>query len=42
MTAKTLQASVELAKQHIKNSIANNPELHNKFIDESIENIDKV
>lgn len=42
MTSKTLQASIELAKQHIIKSIANNPELHNKFIDESIENIDKV
>lgn len=42
MTSKTLSASIELAKQHIKNSIAANPDLHNKFIDESIENIDKV
>ena len=42
ITEKTLNASIELAKQHIKNSIAANPDLHNKFIDESIENIDKV
>ena len=42
MTTKTLNASIELAKQHIKSTIAANPDLHNKFIDESIENIDKV
>lgn len=42
MTEKTLNASIELAKQHIIKTLNNNPELHNKFIDESIENIDKV
>ena len=42
MTKKTLNASIELAKQHIKNILENNEELHNKFIDESIENIDRV
>lgn len=42
ITEKTLKASIELAKQHIKNTLANNPELHNKFIDESIDNIDRV
>ena len=42
ITEKTLKASIELAKQHIKNTLVNNPELHNKFIDESIDNIDRV
>ena len=41
ITEKTLKASIELAKQHIKNTLVNNPELHNKFIDESIDNIDR-
>ena len=42
ITEKTLKASIELAKQRIKNTLVNNPELHNKFIDESIDNIDRV
>lgn len=42
MSEKTLKTSVELAKQHIINMLENNKDLHNKFIDESIENIDKV
>lgn len=42
ITEKTLKASIELAKQHINNTLVNNPELHNKFIDESIDNIDRV
>lgn len=42
ITEKTLKASIELAKLHIKNTLVNNPELHNKFIDESIDNIDRV
>lgn len=33
---KTLKLSVELAKRHIKTMLKNNPELHNKFIEESI------
>ena len=42
MTGKTLNSSIELAKKHIIATIENNPELHNKFIDESIENIDRI
>ncbi len=42
MTEKTLKTSVEIAKKQIINMLKNSPELHNKFIDESIENIDKV
>lgn len=42
MTEKTLNASIELAKQHIVSKLENNMDLHNKFIDESIENIDRI
>lgn len=34
---KASMASVEIAKNHIKNELNNNYELHNKLIDESIE-----
>ena len=39
---KTLDASIELAKQHIKSLLKDNMDLHNKFIDESIDSIDRV
>ena len=42
LTGKTIIASVELAKDHIKNILRNNPQLHNKFIDESLEELEKV
>lgn len=42
MTGKTLNSSIELAKRHIIATLENKPELHNKFIDESIENIDRI
>ena len=42
MTEKTLKASVELAKKQIINMLESNPDMHNKYIDESIENIDRV
>lgn len=42
MTEKTLNASIELAKKHIISTLENNQDLHNKFIDESIENIDRM
>ena len=42
MTEKTLKASIELAKKHIISTLENNQDLHNKFIDESIENIDRM
>ena len=42
MTGKTLNASIELAKKHIVSTLENNQDLHNKFIDESIENIDRI
>lgn len=42
MTEKTLNASIELAKKYIISTLENNQDLHNKFIDESIENIDRM
>lgn len=42
MTQKTLDASIELAKQYIKSLLKDNMDLHNKFIDESIDSIDRV
>ena len=42
MAGKTLKSSIELAQRHIIATLENNPELHNKFIDESIENIDRI
>lgn len=42
MSEKTLKSSVAIAQEQIKNMLESNPELHNKFIDESIENLDKV
>ena len=42
MTEKTLNASIKLAKKHIISTLENNQDLHNKFIDESIENIDRI
>ncbi len=42
MSEKTLKSSVALAQEQIKNMLETNPELHSKFIDESIENLDKV
>lgn len=35
-------ASVDVAKNHIINELRNNPELHNKLIDESVEAINGV
>ena len=42
MSSKTLQTSVALAQEQIKHMLESNPELHNRYIDESIDNIDKV
>lgn len=42
LTGKTIVASVELAKNHIENLLENNPELHQKFIQESITELEKV
>lgn len=42
LTGKTIVASVELAKNHIENMLENNPDLHQKFIQESINELEKV
>ena len=42
MTEKTSKASVELARKHIQDLLNSNPELHNKYILESLDELDKV
>ncbi len=42
LTSKTVKASVELSKNHIINLLKTNPKLHEKFINESIEEIDRI
>jgi len=42
LTDKTSLASVELAKQHIINVLNSNPELHNQFIQNSLDELDRV
>lgn len=42
LTSKTVNASVQLAKNHIKSLLQDHPELHKQYINESIENLDKV
>lgn len=42
LTSKTVTASVELAQNHIKQLLKDNPELHEKYINESIEDLDRI
>ena len=42
LTKKTVKASVELAVKQVQNILANNPQLHEKFINESIDEIDRI
>lgn len=42
MTDKTAQASVELARNYVISRLNQEPELHNKYIEESIEELDRV
>lgn len=42
LTSKTIQSSVELAKKHIKGLLQENEDLHDKYIDKSLNEIDKV
>ena len=42
MTEKTSKASIELARQHIQDLLHKNPELHNKYILESLDELEKV
>lgn len=42
LAGKTAKASIELAKNHISNLLKQHPELHDKYIDESINEIDRI
>ena len=42
LTGKTITDSIELAANNLQNMLENNPELHNKFIEESLEELDRV
>ena len=42
ITEKTSKASIELARQHIQDLLNKNPELHNKYILESLDELEKV
>lgn len=42
ISEKTSKASVELAKQHILKQLEENPQLHNQFIMNSLDELDKV
>lgn len=42
ITGKTAVASIELAKDNIKNLLKTNPDLHSKFIYESLDELEKV
>lgn len=42
LTKNTSQASVESAKTHIKNTLSETPSLHEKYINESIEELDRL
>lgn len=42
LTDKTSKASVEIAKQHITKMLNENPDLHMKFIQHSLDELDKV
>lgn len=42
LTHNTIQSSVELAKKNIVDKLNNNIDLHNKFIEKSIQELDKI
>ena len=42
LSKKTILASIELAKEHVKNLLKKNPEYHQQFIDESIKELDRL
>lgn len=42
MTGRTIAASVAMAQDNIRNLLKGNPDLHLKFIDESLDELDKV
>lgn len=42
LTDKTAKASIALARNHIKSVLENQPELHEKYINESINELDRI
>lgn len=42
LTGKTITDSIELAASNLQQMLDNNPELHNKFIEESLDELDRV
>ena len=42
LSDKTAKDSIEMAERFIRNKLKAEPNLHNKYIDESIENLDRV
>lgn len=42
LTNKTCKVSVDIAKSNIQNTLINNPELHEQYINESIEELDRL
>lgn len=42
VTGKTVKASIELAKDNVSKLLKSNPDLHKKFIDESLAEFEKV
>ncbi len=42
LQGKTISASIEMAQHNILAMLSHNPELHNKFIEESLDELEKV
>ena len=42
LTQKTALASLEVAKNHIKNTLKEKPQYHNDFIQKSIDELDRL
>lgn len=42
LTEKAASAAVTIAKNHIINTLKNRPDLHDKYIDESIQELDRI
>lgn len=42
LTKRASKASIEVAKAHINNVLAENPQLHEKYINESIDELDRL
>lgn len=42
LTEKTAEAAILIAENHIVTTLKNKPELHNRYIDESIQELDRI